>query len=195
MTERAKSPAPAEADNTPVPAIEVREFLPDISDLADIAKDIEIDELNRFLLNWPEEIRQGKIQLFIAYRNGKAAGRAVVRWPDGGDKTVPPILDQRPTLQSLKVQEEYWKQGIGGAIVRQCEQAVINNPDQKEKVLELSVGINNEAQEMYEKLGYEYICDESGQRVTCPEERYELVDGKPVTTSITCYKMKRNLIA
>jgi ribosomal protein S18 acetylase RimI-like enzyme len=165
-------------------------------DLDAIAKDIEISELPLFLENWPKEMKEGKITLVVAYVDGRPVGRAVVRWPYANGDSTPPILDGKPTLQSVRVREADRGHGIGPEMVEKCLQEVMSNPNQEEKILTLGVRVDNiVAQKMYEKLGFEYEMA-GDKKYSYIETLYELDDdGKPTTVKKECYRMTKGLMA
>jgi ribosomal protein S18 acetylase RimI-like enzyme len=167
-----------------MPALKVCVFDPKTDDFDLVAKQTEM--LPHQIEKWPNELRGGAIDLIVAYKDEKPVGRAIVRWPNGA-RTTPPVLDNLPTVQAVRVNDGYRGKGCGRQIMLACENLVRARADQPQELVLTVRIINTDGQNLYKNLGYKNV----GNRW---ERLYEKdAGGKIIEYPARCFLMVKDL--
>lgn len=104
---------------------------------------------------WREFLRTRDMAMLIACLGEQAVGRANLYWYGVYEKAVVNTVGYVPCLDSLKVNEDYRRQGIGTALIAACEEQVRERPDLPQCMALNVLRDNESAQRLYTRLGYE----------------------------------------
>ncbi len=128
---------------------------------------------------------EGKRLLFIASMDGEDVGYCILNWEPKYSMFRKLAI---PEIQDLNVLQERRKQGIGGAMIRHCEELAQGKGHEQ---MGIGVGLDRSygaAQRLYTKLGY--VPDGNG--VTYERKLLSYGESRPVDDNL-CLMMVKSL--